>query len=111
MKKRSIGTVAGVAAAALFLAGCSSSSESGTSDASSGSASGSGEVGTVGVILPDTATSDRWETADRPALTAAFENAGVQVDIQNAGGDKAKFATLCDQMINEGVSVLTVIRQ
>lgn len=63
----------------------------------------------MGVILPDTATSDRWETADRPALTAAFENAGVQVDIQNAGGDKAKFATLCDQMINEGVSVLMIV--
>ena len=53
------------------------------------------------MILPDTASSARWETADRQYLTEAFTAAGVEADIQNADGDKAKFATLCDQMINE----------
>ena len=33
----------------------------------------------------------RWETADRPLLKQAFEAAGVERDIQNAQGDKAKF--------------------
>jgi D-xylose transport system substrate-binding protein len=104
MKKRSIVAAVGIAAASLVLTACSSSDGDDDSAATDG-----GTAGTVGVILPDSATSDRWETADRPALTAAFENEGVEADIQNAGGDKAKFGTLCDQMINEGVSALMIV--
>ena len=58
------------------------------------------------MILPDTASSARWEGADRPLLTEAFTAAGVDADIQNANGDKAKFATIADQMLNEGANVL-----
>jgi D-xylose transport system substrate-binding protein len=61
------------------------------------------------VILPDTTTSPRWENNDRPSLTAAFKAAGVGSDIQNAGGDTAKFGTICDSMINEGVKVLMIV--
>ena len=57
----------------------------------SGSDSGGGDAGKVGVILPDTDTSARWETADRPALEAAFEAAGVEYDIQNAHGDAGRW--------------------
>jgi|UniRef100_UPI0040496454 D-xylose transport system substrate-binding protein len=60
----------------------------------------------VGVILPDAASSARWETADRKFLKAAFKKAKVTVDIQNANGDKAKFATIADQMLAKGVKVL-----
>jgi D-xylose transport system substrate-binding protein len=102
MRVRSIGVLIGVAAASLVLASCSSSDDGGTT-------TDGGDAGTVGVILPDSATSDRWETADRPLLEDAFQSAGVEVDIQNAGGDKSKFATLCDQMINGGVSVLLIV--
>jgi len=66
-------------------------------------------AGKVGVILPDAASSARWETADRKFLGEAFEAAGVEYDIQNANGDKAKFATIADQMINEGVNVLMLV--
>jgi hypothetical protein len=61
------------------------------------------------VILPDSASSPRWEANDRPLLKAAFDSASIQSDIQNAGGDKAKFGTLCDSMINEGVNVLLIV--
>ncbi len=44
------------------------------------------------MILPDSASSARWETADRQYLAEAFKAAGVESDIQNANGDKAKFA-------------------
>ena len=64
--------------------------------------------GKVGVILPDATTSPRWEANDRPLLTAAFKAAGVKADIQNADGDKAKFGTICDGMINAGVNVLLI---
>ncbi len=106
MRFRTYGAVAGLAAASLMMAACSSSSSSGDSSAS---ASAGGDAGSVGVILPDSASSDRWETADRQYLTDAFSTAGVTADIQNAGGDKAKFATICDQMINSGVSVLMIV--
>src|SRR4051812_36416837 len=62
----------------------------------------------IGVILPDSKSSVRWETADRPYLEAAFKAAGVQYDIQNAQGDKTAFQTIADQMITNGVNVLVI---
>ena len=61
------------------------------------------------MILPDAASSARWETADRKFLGEAFEAAGVESDIQNANGDKAKFATIADQMLNAGANVLLIV--
>jgi len=63
----------------------------------------------VGVILPDASTSPRWEANDRPLLSEAFTAAGIKSDIQNAGGDKSKFGTICDSMINSGVAVLLIV--
>ena len=63
----------------------------------------------IGVILPDSKSSVRWETADRPYLEAAFKAAGVQYNIQNAQGDKAAFQTIADQMITSGVTVLMIV--
>ena len=63
----------------------------------------------IGVILPDSASSARWETADRRFLEAAFKAAGVQYDIQNAQNDKARFQTLADQMITGGATVLLIV--
>ena len=80
--------------------------DSGSSD--SGSTGGS-SVGKVGVILPDTASSQRWGTDDPKFLKAAFEAAGVQVDIQNAQGDKSQFQTIADGMISSGVKVLMIV--
>ena len=65
--------------------------------------------GKVGVILPDTKSSIRWESFDRPLLEEAFKAAGVEYDIQNAEGDKNKMATIADQMITSGVKVLMIV--
>ncbi len=65
--------------------------------------------GTVGVILPDSASSARWETADRGFLEEAFEAAGVEYDIQNAEGDTAKFQTIAEGMINAPVDALLIV--
>jgi len=61
------------------------------------------------VILPDSKSSVRWETADRKYLGDAFKAAGVQFDIQNAEGDKTKMATIADQMITSGAKVLMIV--
>ncbi|WP_436523890.1 sugar ABC transporter substrate-binding protein [Actinoplanes sp. HUAS TT8] len=74
-----------------------------------GSAGNSSKTGKVGVILPDTKSSARWETADLKYLTDAFKAAGVDADIKNAQGDKASFQTIADGMIQEGVKVLIIV--
>ena len=61
------------------------------------------------MILPDASTSPRWEANDRPLLKASFTAAGISADIQNADGDKSKFGTICDGMINAGVNVLLIV--
>ena len=62
----------------------------------------------VGVILPETKTSARWEGFDKPLLTAAMQAEGLDADIQNALGDEQKFSTLADGMISSGVKVLVI---
>jgi D-xylose transport system substrate-binding protein len=63
----------------------------------------------IGVILPDSKSSARWETADRKYLKAAFEAAGVDYDIQNAQNDKTAFQTIAEQMITNGATVLMIV--
>ena len=79
------------------------------SDSAGDSGSGKSSAGKVGVILPDTKSSARWATADLTYLKAAFAAAGVEVDIQNAQGDKANFQTIADGMISSGVKVLMIV--
>ncbi|GGJ78512.1 sugar ABC transporter substrate-binding protein [Pilimelia anulata] len=70
---------------------------------------GDGRKARVGVILPDSATSARWETADRVFLKQAFDAAGVESDIQNAQGNKTQFQTIADQMVTNGANVLMIV--
>jgi D-xylose transport system substrate-binding protein len=106
MRKRVVSILAVGALGALALAGCGGSSSGGSNaDSSSSSASGGAQVG---VILPDTQSSVRWDQFDKPYLQQAFDAAGVKADIQNALGDNAKMATIADSMIQEGVKVLLI---
>src|SRR5665213_2445282 len=126
MNKTAIRLVAVAAVAGLGVAGCSSkksstattpsssapvaatssaptaatsSSAPAASAPASSSASAAGGAAQVGVILPDTQSSSRWEDQDRPNLTKAFDAAGVKADIQNALGDKTKFVSIAQGMI------------
>ena len=68
MLKRSFGVAAVTAAAALLLAACSSGSDTAASeDTAAGAASG-----LACVILPDSASSPRWENGDRPAIATVW---------------------------------------
>jgi D-xylose transport system substrate-binding protein len=88
---------------ALSLSACGSDTDDG------GGGGGDDTAKKVGVILPDATTSPRWEANDRPSLQAAFDAAGVESTITNADGDTSKFGNICDEMINEGVSVLMIV--
>ncbi|MCZ7427306.1 substrate-binding domain-containing protein [Micromonospora sp. WMMA1949] len=63
----------------------------------------------IGVILPDSKSSARWEGADRKYLEAAFKAAGVDYTIQNAQGDKSAFSTIADGMLTSGVTALMIV--
>jgi len=88
---------------AITLSACGGS-DSGDTAGDTGSSAGK-----IGVILPDTKSSVRWESADRPALEAAFKEAGVEYTIQNAEGDADKMTTIADSMMTEGVTVLAIV--
>ena len=112
LKTRStrIAVVAAVSALVrLGAAACGSSNNDNKKPSGGSSSSAASGGGKVGVILPDATTSPRWEGNDRPSLKKAFDDAGIGSDIQNAGGDTAKFGTICDSMINEGVKVLMIV--
>jgi D-xylose transport system substrate-binding protein len=74
----------------------------------SGSTGGS-TTGTVGIILPDTKSSQRWSVDDPKFLKAAFDAAGVKYEIQNAQGDKTAFQTIADGMIAKKYKVLVIV--
>ena len=105
MKRTRNLVLVGIMGASLALSACGGSS--GGSDGGSGG--GKDKAGKIGVILPDTKSSVRWESADRPALTKAFKAAGVKFDIQNAEGSADKMATIADGMITGGVTVLAIV--
>jgi D-xylose transport system substrate-binding protein len=62
--------------------------------------------GDICVLLPDTASSVRWEKFDKPALVAAFKKAGVTYTITNADNDAQKQKTQADQCLGNGAKVL-----
>ena len=95
MTKRRLAITAALVAVAIVLTGCSKADKA-TEDF-------------VGVILPISDQLTRWETADRKFLQAAFDAAGVKVDIQNAMGDRVAFATIADHMMAAGAKVLILV--
>ncbi len=104
MKRTRNLVLAGLMGATLMLSACGSDSGNDGGDGGDNASEGK-----IGVILPDTKSSVRWESADRPALEAAFKDAGVEYEIQNAEGDADKMATIADGMIADGVTVLAIV--
>jgi len=99
VKKSSLISIAVAASAsAMLLAGCSAPA-----------GGGDDTTARACIILPDSASSPRWEGGDRPALEKAFTDAGFESDIQNAEGDEAKYATIADQQLSKGCGVMILV--
>jgi D-xylose transport system substrate-binding protein len=94
------------AAAALGVAACGGGDDNKKSSSGGG---GGGKVGKVAVLLPDTKSSARWETQDRPLLGKAFKAAGVPYTITNAEGDAGTQASQADQAITNGAKVILLV--
>ncbi len=106
MRIRTTAVAAGLGLA-LTLTACGANSAA-PAAAPGGAAAPAAGAKKVGVILPETDSSARWEGFDKPLLTEAMKAAGLDADIQNAQGDEQKFATLADSMIASGVKVLVI---
>jgi len=108
MKKSTLlATAALSGVAVLLLAGCAGNSTPGTTDDGDGDTPTG--AGRACVILPDAASSPRWENFDRKYLQEGLEAAGFEADIQNAQGDTSKFATIADQQLTQGCGVMLLV--
>ena len=61
------------------------------------------------MLLPDSASSDRWEKDDRRYFEEAFEAAGVEYNIVNAEGDASTQLQQAEQAINAGAKVILLV--
>jgi D-xylose transport system substrate-binding protein len=70
---------------------------------------GGGGDGSIWVLLPDSATSPRWESDDRRYFEQAFTEADVEFNIVNAEGDAAQQQSQAEQAIADGASVILLV--
>jgi D-xylose transport system substrate-binding protein len=103
-----------VAALALVASGCGGDDDDDTAadTGAVGDTGGGGEGGAcdkpIWVLLPDSASSPRWETDDRPYFDNAFNDAGVEHTIVNAEGDAATQQSQAEQAIADGAGVIVL---
>ena len=83
----------------LVAAGCGGDDDDG----------GGGGDGSIWVLLPDSATSPRWESDDRRFFQQAFTEADVEFNIVNAEGDAAQQQSQAEQAIADGASVILLV--
>jgi D-xylose transport system substrate-binding protein len=100
--------LATVAVFGLVAAACGGGNDGG----GGGGGGGGGNEGSIWVLLPDTATSDRWEKDDPRFFTQAFEDAGLvkgeDFNIVNAEGDAATQQSQAEQAFADGASVIVL---
>jgi D-xylose transport system substrate-binding protein len=108
ISRRALAVAGALCALSLGVAACGGD-DSGGGGGSSSNADSGGKADRVAVLLPDTKSSVRWETADRPLLKAAFDRAGVPVTISNAQGDKSTQQQQAEQAITNGAKVLLLV--
>jgi len=65
--------------------------------------------GSIWVLLPDSATSSRWEMDDRRFFEEALTAAGVKYTIVNAEGDARTQQTQAEQAITAGAKVILFV--
>jgi D-xylose transport system substrate-binding protein len=108
VSKRMWRVFATLAVLGLIAAACGDDDDDGGQAATDGG----GDEGSIWVLLPDTASSDRWEKDDRRFFGEAFEAAGLSegddFTIVNAEGDAATQQSQAEQAIADGASVIVL---
>ncbi|MBT8216720.1 MAG: substrate-binding domain-containing protein, partial [Acidimicrobiia bacterium] len=106
--------VALLLALALVAAACGGDdSGDDTTTTAGGGGSGAEIDGPIWVLLPDSASSDRWEFDDRRFFKEQFEDAGLvegeDFTIVNAEGDTATQLSQAEQAAADGASVVLLV--
>jgi D-xylose transport system substrate-binding protein len=98
-----------------LLAACGSANGNGTGSSGSSTTSSGGKNGKgctkVGILLPETASSVRWDSEDRPLLTTDIKNAlgsSATVDYANAQGNQDTQQTQAEADLTKGDCILVV---
>lgn len=102
MRHRILAAVAVATVATTALAGCSSSK----SGSGSGGSSGAAANNKVGILLPDTASSPRWVSADPNELANQCTQYKLDCKIYNANGVDATQEQQAQQLISWGAGVI-----
>ncbi len=108
MSTRRLTAVIAAALLALAMGSCGDDSD----DGGDGGTSGGELSGKIAVLLPDSKSSDRWETADRRFFEQGFKAAGLSSDdyiISNAEGDPSTQRSQAEQAITEGAKVILLV--
>jgi D-xylose transport system substrate-binding protein len=102
-RRFAVGTVA--VSIALTMAACGKAGD----DKGSSSSSNSGKANSIGLLLPENATT-RYEKFDKPLIEAKIKDlcADCTVSYDNAAADPQKQAQQVNSMITKGVKVLIV---
>jgi len=103
-----------VAAFSVAAAGCGDDDDdeagaTGETAATTEEDGGGDADGSIWVLLPDSASSDRWEKDDRRFFEEAFDEAGVEYNIVNAEGDANTQLQQAEQAVNAGAKVILLV--
>jgi D-xylose transport system substrate-binding protein len=103
----------GILLVTMLLAACGNSAAPSTGGSSGGGSTAAVTNGKgctkVGVLLPETASSARWDSKDKPLLTNDIQAiSGVSVDYYNAEGDATKQQNQADTALTKGDCILVV---
>ena len=110
-KPKTLASIFGTLLLSFLIVACGSSNTGGSSNTPT-SANGNGGKGCkkIGVSLPETATSNRWDGFDRPLLEQMIPQMlpGATVDYANAEGNADTQQTQADAMLTKGDCILVV---
>jgi D-xylose transport system substrate-binding protein len=93
---------------AAMAAGCGGDDESASGTGTAAGTGGGACDKPIWVLLPDSASSPRWESDDRPYFDKAFTAAGIEHTIVNAEGDAATQQSQAEQAIAAGAGVIVL---
>lgn len=109
--RRVFAMMTGILVFSLLLAACGGSTTTGTTPTAGTSVGPNGKnCKKVGVLLPETATSARWDSKDRPLLQQLIPQQlpGATVDYNNAQGSADTQQTQAQAALTKGDCILVV---
>ncbi len=110
-QRKSLAVFASVLMLALTIAACGSSNNGSTTGSTSSSGGNNGKnCKKVGVLLPETASSARWDSQDRPLLEKYIPQLlpGATVDYNNAQGSADLQQTQAQADLTKGDCILVI---